>query len=487
LALELAAARMRVLSPGGLLLRLNERLAYLTGGPTDAPARQQTLRATLDWSYELLPSEAQDLLARLSVFRGGFTVSAASAVCVHPDVPEVALLDGLAVLVDHSLMHRSDEPPHAGGDERFWMLEVVREYASERLAASGAAEELALRHAGYFLALAEQANAGLAGPEQPVWRAQLEAEISNLRAAMSWAIPENDPRLGLRLASQLGQRFWNLSGHYREDARWLELALASAPDPSRDRAQALAALAALIWRWTPEEACAYAEEAVALARGLGDPRLHAWCSLIRATAAHYRGDTSLAELRFRETGEMATVAGDREIAWAALNNRANLALGDADYQYARQLAQEALVFDSPHNTITLCVLACASVHLGHDREAISALLDAVSSAQQKGASAAGVLRACGSVIARVGSAERAARLLGHEEALREKYANALDPTDRRLLAEAIDILHTKLYPEVLASAWQWGRSMSTQDAFAEVLDELDDRQTNATRPAPHVT
>jgi hypothetical protein len=168
---------------------------------------------------------------------------------------------------------------------------------------------------------------------------------------------------------------------------------------------------------------------------------------------------------------------DSETAWAPLNNRANLALAAADYQQARRLAQEALAFDSPHKIHTLCVQACANVHLGHDREAISSLREAIKLAQPSGPPVAAtlILRACGVVVVRVGNAERAARLLGHEELLREKYGIGLDPADRRELADSLEILHAKLYPEVLASSWQHGRSMNTQDAFAEVRKELDDR------------
>jgi predicted ATPase len=476
LALELAAARLRALSPRRLLERLDQRLTYLTGGPRDAPERHQALRATLDWSYELLSPAARDLLAGLSVFQGGMTLEAAQAVCSRGEDSEAEFLDTLTVLLDHSLVHRFNDPEHPENDERFWMLEIVREYAAERLAASGLTDQLAAAHAHYFLALTEQANAGLAGPEGSAWFAQLLTENANVRAALAWAVPDRAPELGLRLAAQLGQRFWNLTGYHREDVRWLTLALASAPqEPSSDRAQAIAALAVLMWRWSPVEASTYAEQAVDVARDVGDPRLLAWCSVIHARATEIRGDLSLADRRYQEAADLAGFARDEEIASMALVNRANVALAVCEYDRARRLAQEA-VASGTARLPRLCILATANARLGREREALTGLREAIEVTRQTGMTSAGAfLRASGMVIAHIGSAERAARILGQAERLRETYNLMLDPTDERELEQALESLNARLYPDVLASAWQRGRSMSLQDVFTELSKELDDR------------
>jgi predicted ATPase len=469
LALELAAARVRALSPGELLVRLDQRLAILTGGPQDAPERHQTLRATLDWSYELLPPAARELFAELSVFREGFTLSACQTICAADGQSEAELLDTLTVLVDHSLLYRYTDGEHPDRDGRFWMLEVVREYAAERLAASGRESHVSLRHVEYYLGLTEQANQGLAGPEQSSWFARLNAEIANIRAALAWALPRNRPELGLRLAAELTRRFWNLAGSRREDARWLELAIASAPQPSKDRAEALAGLAILTWKWSLDEAEDYAAQAVTLARELGDQRLLAWCTFVRGAAADHRGDSSLVETSYREAAALACAVGDHEIAWAALNNAANRALGAGDYERAQELARQALTIPTPFKAVTLCVLAVANTFLGRDNEAISSIREAAEVVQAAEALAVGVLLAGGVVVTRVGNAERAARLLGAEEFLREtRHNNHRDPPEQRMLAETLQMLRKKLYPDVLASAWQHGRSMSLQAALDEI-------------------
>jgi predicted ATPase len=488
LALELAAARLRVLAPRELLERLGERLAYLTGGPRDAPARHRTLRATLDWSYELLNAAARELLARLSVFQDGFTVEAARAVCAPPGTASDAeLLDALGLLVDHSLLRHAQDTGDPAYGGRFWMLETVREYAGERLVAMGEADVLAARHARYFAALAERGKVGLLGSAQPRWLARLQAELSNLRAALTWALPDNNPQLGLQLAAALGQRFWDLHGYHRDDARWLELALASAPQPSRDRAQALAALAAMTWRWNLEDATAHAEQAVALADQIDEPRLLAWCNIILAIANARSGEQQLADRHFEQAARLAALAGDRRTECIAIHNRANLALGRAQYDRARQFCEQAIAIDADTETLItvllLCVLSVANVHLGHAEDARRCLRDAAAPARQIGSRAGAYLHACAIVIARVGSAERAARLLGQEESLRESGGWDLDATDRRLLTETLEVLQAKLYPAVLASAWERGRAMSLEDAFAEISEELD-RQPPTDPPPP---
>jgi predicted ATPase len=252
LPLELAAARVRVLSPEQLLERLAQRLDLLKAG-RGADPRQQTLRATIEWSHELLNADEQRLFARLAVFRGGCTLEAAEAVCD-------ADLDTLESLVDKSLVRVRD------GD-RFWMLETIREYALERLEGSGETEELGARHVAHFLALAEEADPAIAGQESGDWIDRLERDYDNLRAALDFLEARGD---GLRLAAAL-RNFWYLRGHVLEGRRRLDAALAADERPTLTRARALsgASTTASMSGDIPA-AKAWTEQALALSRELGD-------------------------------------------------------------------------------------------------------------------------------------------------------------------------------------------------------------------------
>jgi predicted ATPase len=214
LAIELAAARIKVLPPPALLKRLEHRLPLLVGGPRDVEERQQTMRNTLDWSYDLLGPEEQVLLRRLAVFVGGCTLEAAEAVCASPEgaAPlHVALLEGLSRLVDQSLVVQREETDGGAG---FGMLQVIREYALGQLEASGEGEALRRAHAAGVVALAERAWPELAGPEAGPWLERLEREHDNLRAALGWAQEQGETETGLRLVAALG-RFWAARGHLR--------------------------------------------------------------------------------------------------------------------------------------------------------------------------------------------------------------------------------------------------------------------------------
>jgi predicted ATPase/DNA-binding XRE family transcriptional regulator len=217
LAIELAAARLRLFSPPALLQRLSRRLPLLTGGPTDAPERQLTLRSTIDWSYDLLGEQDRRLFARLSVFAGGCTFETAEFVCNADG--DLDLLEGLSSLLDQSLIRR------AGADEpRFAMLETIREYATEQLEEAGGGEHLRRRHARCFLSMAEDADSGVARAEG---LDRLDSELDNMRAALSWARDRGEAVLGLQLAVSLAP-FWELRGYLTEGRAWLDQFLRAA-------------------------------------------------------------------------------------------------------------------------------------------------------------------------------------------------------------------------------------------------------------------
>src|SRR5829696_5077666 len=240
LAIELAAARTKLLPPQALLSRLSNRLKLLKGGARNLPARQQTLRATIDWSYDLLTEEEKIFFGRLSVFSGGHTLEAAEEVC-DPE-GNLDVLEVVGSLLEKSLLRREQG---ADGEPRFVMLETVHEYAREKLEESGEAEEVKRRHAEYFVALAEEAHPELKGQDQLEWLQRLEAEHDNTRAALTWALRQEKVELGLRLAGAL-QRFWWTRGYDSEGRRWLEGALAMDGRGSvESRAMALAGVGAL--------------------------------------------------------------------------------------------------------------------------------------------------------------------------------------------------------------------------------------------------
>ena len=274
LAIELAAAHVRYVPPQTIVARLGARLALLTGGAQDLPSRHQTLRATLDWSYDLLPDAARTLLARLAVFTGGCGLEAAEAVCVldrpgghDPLNGDADLLGDISSLVDHSLLR---EEERVAGEVAFSMPETVREYALARLAESGESEVIRERHAGYYLTLAEAAEQELKGPWQADWLRRLESERDNLRAALLWAHGSGQAQVGLRLAGAL-QWFWLMRGYFTEGRTLLARALAAAGGSPAARAKALTGNGMLTWRQGDfEGAATLLQKALDLYRGLGD-------------------------------------------------------------------------------------------------------------------------------------------------------------------------------------------------------------------------
>ena len=237
LAIELAAARVKLFPPAALLARLDNRLPLLTGGARDLPARQQTIRTTIDWSYDLLDADEQALFARLAVFVGGCTLEAAEAVCNADGDLAMDVMDGIAALVDKSLLRQEEGPD---GEPRFTMLETIREYALERLVASGEAGAIHRRHATYYLMVVETAAPKLLGGEQSVWMYRLEQEHDNLRATHKWYQNEEAAvDLEVRLMRAM-TTFSYLSGHWSEGRSWPSSLLARTTTAERTAARAWA-------------------------------------------------------------------------------------------------------------------------------------------------------------------------------------------------------------------------------------------------------
>lgn len=336
LAIELAAARIKLFPPQALLQRLDSRLQLLIGGARDLPARQQTLRGEIDWSYSLLSGAEQILFARLSVFAGGYTLEAAEAVC-NPD-GALDVLQGLASLVDQSLLRRLGE-----NEPRFSMLETIREYASERLLAQGEAEPLRRHHADFFLALAERAEQEIDGASQARWLEQLEVEHDNLRAAMRWALDRGNSEIALRLATAL-DTFWLVRTHWSEGRRWLEEALdAGAPVAPHLRARGLRVAAGLAVQQTRYRAARHwAKESLTLADQLGDRDERAAALLTLGQVAGLQGDYSREQALYEESLPLYRELGNRERTCEALFRCGATAWQRGDHARAEACLQESL-------------------------------------------------------------------------------------------------------------------------------------------------
>jgi predicted ATPase/transcriptional regulator with XRE-family HTH domain len=342
LALELAAARSKLLPPQALLSRLEQSLQVLVGGGADRPERQHTLRATIAWSYALLGPSDQALFRPLAVFVGGATLDAVEAICGAPGDVGFDVLSGVATLVDHSLVQAESDSD--GEESRVRLLETIREYAQERLTESGEGEALRRRHAEYYLALAEAAEPELTGRAQERWLACLEREHDNLRAALRWACEREAGEQGLRLAGALG-RFWYTRGYVSEGRSWLEAALTAAgPGPSASRAKALYGAGMLaLQQGDYGRGLALFEESLALSRVLADERDIAAALHGLGLVAQDQGDFA----RARALGDEALVLrrrlGERSDIAASLNSLGNVAERQGDFVCALVRHEEGLV------------------------------------------------------------------------------------------------------------------------------------------------
>jgi len=332
LAIELAAARIRSLTPRDLLERLERRLTVLTGGPHDLPARQQTLRETIDWSVGLLRDDERDALARLSVTRAGATVEAAESVCK-------TRLDVLSMLIDHHLVRRT----LTKGGSRLSLLETIHEYAAELLAADPAdADRTRARLAAWCLALANEAEGQLSRDQQTMWLDLLENEHDNLRAALDH-LDSTGAAEQLTLAVSLS-RYWYVRGHLAEGRARLEHALAAsarqAPAQRRRACTAVASFALL--QGDHAAAVRFADEALAAAREEDDPRFVANALSNLGAILLAAGDRNRAEPTLEEAVSRARAAGDERIAAPAINNLGDFALTVGDYERAEPLFRESL-------------------------------------------------------------------------------------------------------------------------------------------------
>jgi predicted ATPase/DNA-binding XRE family transcriptional regulator len=532
LALELAAARIKLLPPRALLARLDGSLTLLTNGPADLPERQQTMRRAIEWSYDLLDAVQQRLFRQLAVFVDGWTLEAAEAVCCGDDLPGAQITDGLATLVTSSLLVQEEQE---STEPRFHLLQLMREYGLDQLVAHGERSLLRSRHAEYFLALAEKASPEMRGPSQHQWLDRLAQEHPNLRAALGWARETQSIECGLRLGSALWW-FWQLYGHAREGRQWLEhfLSVPQTPETVRGktlRADALKGAGNLAWVQADHEAARLLlAESLELYRAQSNLRGIAHVLNTRGMIADERGEFSRAVALFEESLALWREVGDVAMIGAVLTNLACVEFRQERYAQATALFEEGLALQrEAHDhwsvALTLCNLGGAIAMEGDltsaarlieeslelhrkfgDRGEIAyTLLNLAEIAREQGdleraatlnhealtiaidvGATFAVVRALESIAEIAYSRRRptlATRLFALATLLRETHHLARSGRHAKECAARIDDLHASLGEGAFTAAWDQGQTWSVDDAVQLLSTAMTETVSqNATAP-----
>jgi predicted ATPase len=479
LAIELAAVHARTLSPHALLARLESRLKLLVGGPRDLPARQQTLRGAIDWSYDLLDEEERILFRHLSIFVGGCTLDAVEAIAASPDVGQKGGSEVLALLVNKSLVRQD-------GKARFVMLETIQEYAREKLKEHGEAGKLRRQHALYFLDLAQQAEPLLRGPEQTAWMKRLEEEHDNFRAALRTYKEAQDMENGLRLAAALW-RFWHTRGYLTEGREHL-LSVLSLPRKADDDAAEDAALQELrakvlngagvfaLMQADYASATPLFEESLAIYDTLGNKAGMANTLSNLANVAYYREDFAAAVSIHEQGLAISEELGDKAGVSKSLNNLAIVLRSRGDYASAGSLLRRSLqikreVEDKEGISSVLNNLAEVAQVQGDYEGARCMFEESLALRLELGnkRGMAETLEGLANVDALLGRVESAARLWGAAEALREAIGTPLLSTDLDGYQREVAAALSRADPAAWPAAWAEGRMMSPEQAIGYAL------------------
>jgi predicted ATPase/DNA-binding CsgD family transcriptional regulator len=539
LAIELAAARSKLLPAEALLAQLHHRLAVLVGGPRDLPARQQALRSTLQWSYDLLTPDEQRLFRRLSVFAGGCQLAAAEAVCTVAGDVTMSVLDGLASLLDNSFLSQVE---YAGEEPRFVMLETIREYGLACLDESLETASITAAHAGYYLALAEAAEPHLLSAEQGRWLKRLEQDHENLRAALDWSLERQDRLSALRLAAALW-RFWWMRGYLSEGHRWLEQALAAppaemdSPTARAVRAKALGGAGILAYyQGEYQRASQYCQESLAAFRALGDRQgiasalsglaliarskhafgearlLYEEClAILReqddrwqladtlyalARLCLFQQDYRAAHVFCEEGLALFRTLGDQRTVALTLQIQGGLALFQGDYAMAQQLFQEGLptlraLGDRSGIGRAFSGLAELALAQGNAAQAVPLYTEALTHLHEVGDKIwiPEVLQRLATAVAREGHVVWAARLLGAAAALFKTLGTSPYPILRAAYDYTVATTRATVGEDQFAAAWQEGQAMTleavlTAPAHAPLLSQHPADERHAPSP-PH--
>ncbi|MGH3104199.1 MAG: ATP-binding protein [Gaiellaceae bacterium] len=488
LAIELAAARVRAVSPDAILARLESRLRLLTGGARDLPVRQQTLRAAIDWSYDLLSDEERALFRRLGVFVGGCALEAAEAVCDSGGELAIDVLDGLTSLVDKSLLRPGGE---VSGEPRFWMLETIREYATDRLLESDELEELRRRHAEHLLSLAEESTKVAYGGDQALWWARLDADHDNLRAALEWSGAAGEIETELRLVTALWY-FWAVRGFFNEGRQRLEAAIARSGSARNVlRAAALSAAGQLAYRQGDyAHARAFCAESLDSCRELGDELGTARGLVALANIAVAEGDYEHAMAEYEAARGRFQELGDKGRLGTVVANMGAVANMQRDFELGRSLGEEALALhrelgNSEAATISLHNLARIDLRTGRLADAADLFRQSLESARELDYPEliALCLEACAE-LAEAEDPDRAARLLGAADALFEELGVTKFGDEAESYDETVRTLEAHLGEQAFEAARAEGRAMTLDDAAADAFDLLDAERADRRGPSP---
>lgn len=471
LAIELAAARVKLLTVPQIAARLADCFRLLTGGSRTALPRHQTLQAAIDWSYDLLTEPEQGLLRRLAVFIGGFTLGAAEAVASDAAGAEATLsgdvLELLSHLVDKSLIIVTQDE-----EARYRMLGIIRQYAWERLLTSGEIEEIRRCHLAYYLDLAEQAELKIQSAERLAWMSRLEIEHDNFRAALAWSLESEQLQAGLRLAAAL-ERFWERC-YISEGSTWLErmLAYSSEAEPFRAKALLHAGYLAMNQGNYPQT-LALAEESLTLYQRLDDKRGFAKSLELIGIIAYWQGDRDRGAGLLQESLNLLRETGQE---WDIATNLlflGDLRLRQGDYEQASTHLQESLTLfqklgDKWGLTFALGGLGEIARRQGDYQQAVAHFQQSLTLRYEQNARAEipYTLEALALTAVEQGQAERAARLWGAAEALREITHSALPPSYQADYAPYLKMARTALGAEVFAAAWAEGRALTLEQIIA---------------------
>ena len=483
LAIELAAARLQVLSPTSLLERLTHRLDVLTRGSRTLPERHQTLRAAIDWSYEQLSAADRMAFERLAVFAGGFDLAAAEYVVggratSPPLSPRAATscrtMDALSELLENALLRRqviADEP-------RFMMLETIREYALERLEASGDLADAQRRHAKYFTGLAEEAEPALSiGQLSGQWPNRLEGELANLRVALTWSLDQKDPELGLRLAAALVW-FWWIRGHLIEGSEWLECALLqSRGDQSALRSKLLDGAGRLArTQGELHRAEALHNESLSIATHLNDDVAMTRALANLAMVIEAKGDIEQATMLFERALGLARQGGEAEVLATILTNYGLMKLTSADQQRGVALLEEGLIIArelGPSGLLGAILSNLGDARLEQGDQAASAAMYrecmVLQSELGNQVGVADALLGIATIAVHRGDLSFATCLLASAQALYESIRATPPPGGVRMFEEALREVRAVLDEDTFSAEWESGRNADLQTVIAEAL------------------
>ena len=476
LAIELAAARIKFYTPQQLLNRLDERLQILTGGPRDLPSRQRTLRNTIEWSYNLLDEQEQQLFARLGVFTDGRSIEAVESICI----PGLAIdvLDGLESLLNKSLIYQEDGP---GGQPRFFMLETIHEYALERVTASGELEAVRNQHLNFFRSLAERIEQGYRRQDQLLLIEQTDAEFGNLRTAFEWAMSSGQFEAAAGLVSSLDYYFIYKEGLV-EGYRWSKRVYNNieAISPTYHIRFLLAAARLVLYTGNIKQSLALIRQGLSLAYKEGDMKNRAWLLILlgMAGSAQAAGPEEYGEVigHFEESIALFEEFGDKPGIAQALNALGEVARGIGDYERAKAVYEQALAIcyetgEIYRQSMLQANLAFVAYRLGDYKGARDLTIRLLRQRYENEMSywiVVGLALLAGSV-GKLGDTEKAAQLLGASVAMLESMGMPYQMYDQPEIDLYIADTRAQLGEVTFNKAWNEGQKMTVDQALAYVF------------------